>query len=452
MLSTTDDTICAIASPPQGALRGIVRISGSETIAIIQKISADKLPALGARSIRLPIEVVLPVAPDRNPLTLRADTLLWPNAASYTGQPAAELHVSGCPPLLDALTERVCQAGARPARPGEFTLRAFLSGRLDLTQAEAVLGVIDADNEQSLRLALRQLAGGLSIPLAELRDQLLQLLAHLEAGLDFVEEDIEFISQTGLTAALTEISQTLRKTKRQVADRTLSAERPLIVLRGAANAGKSSLLNCLAGQQAAIVANLPGTTRDAVEVKANFGQRQVVLTDTAGFESASSPLQHAMQQMAVDLDQRATLRLLCWDGRQPPPCVDDADRKRTICVRTKCDLANTPDGYNVDTWLPTSSVTGQGIQQLRSTIAGKLDQLLDQGAGGVAGTISRCRVSLDQAIDSIDVAIQIAENGFAQELVAAEMRVAVHAVGEVTGEVYTDDILDRIFSRFCIGK
>src|SRR3954454_5157463 len=191
-----DDTIAAIATASGGGLRGIVRISGPKSVEIAAGFMgaelSESLPTCRRATMHLPRELGLV------PMTL----YLWPTTSSYTRQPSAELHLPGSPPILEAGLEAVCQAGARLARPGEFTLRSFLAGRLDLTQAEAVLGVIDADSRQELESALAQLAGGVARPLRALREQLLDLLAQLEAGLDFVDEDIEFIAAAELKRQL----------------------------------------------------------------------------------------------------------------------------------------------------------------------------------------------------------------------------------------------------------
>ncbi len=459
-MTITEDTICAIASAPSGAARGIIRISGRQTLSILRQALLNS-PAWPQRMAqRLPI--ALPIAGFSQPLTGAA--LVWPTGRSYTGQPSAELHLPGCMPLLDGAIEELVAAGARPARPGEFTLRAFLAGRLDLTQAEAVLGVIDADDQRSLAIALEQLAGGLSGPLGQIRGQLLDLLSHLEAGLDFVEEDIEFITASELSSALADISQRLTTIREQLSTRASSSDLPLVVLRGKPNAGKSRLMNALAGNQAAIVAELAGTTRDTVHTLATVGRHTIRLADTAGVEAGRNAIEQQAQAAGEAIHQRATLRLICWDALDPtPPPVFATDQVPSLWVRTKVDLQPTATATAANdpasdiavlppTWIPTSSLTGVGLDNLKQYIAQTLDSLSDATAGGVANTAVRCAASLDRAIESIAQASQVSAADGGQELVASEMRIALSALGEVTGEVYTDDILDRIFSRFCIGK
>ena len=238
-----DDTIAAIATAPGGALRGIVRLSGAQCVTIAthafepdqtDSSPAGRFPTCRRGTINLPRDL------GRVPVTL----YLWPTTSSYTRQPTAELHLPGSPPLLEAALEIVCQAGARLARPGEFTLRAFLAGRLDLTQAEAVLGVIDAQGRQELDSALAQLAGGLARPLAALREQLLDLLAQLEAGLDFVDEDIEFISPAQLNHQLAAAAQLVENLANQMRDRSESGRLSRVVLVGLPNTGKKQPAQC----------------------------------------------------------------------------------------------------------------------------------------------------------------------------------------------------------------
>jgi tRNA modification GTPase len=297
-----DDTIVAIASAPGGALRGIVRLSGPDSAACVATVfrASDETGSgvFGGRSSSIMEDRSPPKTPDpfsvNGELTLPrslgpipARLYLWPDRRSYTRQPAAELHMAGSPPLLEAVVESLCQAGARLARPGEFTLRAFLAGRLDLTQAEAVLGVIDARGQAQLDTALAQLAGGLAGPLAALRERLLDLLAHLEAGLDFAEEDIEFITPVQLDAQLAAAANEVQQLAQRMHSRRDTTELPRVVLVGAPNAGKSSLFNALAGSDAAIVSDVAGTTRDYVTCRLTAGGQEFLLVDTAGETSAN---------------------------------------------------------------------------------------------------------------------------------------------------------------------
>jgi tRNA modification GTPase len=367
----------------------------------------------------------------------------------------AELHTLGSPPLLDAALRALCAAGARLAEPGEFTLRAFLAGRLDLTQAEAVLGVIDARSRRELDVALSQLAGGLAGPLRQLRERLLDLLAHLEAGLDFVDEDIEFVSAAQLQDELAEAAAAVARLESQMASRGESADECRIVLVGWPNVGKSSLMNALVGEPAAIVSDVAGTTRDYLTRRTSLHGLPCVLIDTAGVETESrGGVSDIAQTLATRQAQQAHVQLVCLDATRRlnawERAVLEAEAPpHRIVVLTKIDGLRATDFASAA--VETSSLTGEGMAALRRAIFDVLGTLAAE-EGCVAGTALRCRESVRRAADSLAHARQAAEDQRGEELVAAEIRLALDELGQVLGAVYTDDVLERIFSRFCIGK
>jgi len=456
-----DDTIAAIASPPGGAARGIVRISGARTLACLQGLfyaenDEDLLPdspEAVSGSLRLPgLASPLP-----------CDLYLWPDGRSYTGQLLAEIHTLGSPPLLETALSAICTRGARMAEPGEFTLRAFLAGRIDLTQAEAVLGVVDAADPRQLDVALTQLAGGLARPLCRLRDNLLELLAHLEAGLDFADEDLPFITPEQLEGQLGEARRLVAKLVEQMTSRSEGSHLIRAVLIGRPNAGKSSLFNALARNTGAIVSEHPRTTRDYLTAELDLEGVKCQLIDTAGMttgaeEIAGPDVSHGPDEAARATAQRQTrqahVQILCLDATdaagnwQREQLLQAADAGRVI-VLTKVDLSPSESGSPA---IRTSAVTGEGIDALRRALR---DAALAAGASGaevVAGTAARCRESLRLAGENLDRAETLVRENLAEELIAAELRLALSELGKVVGAVYTDDVLDRIFSRFCIGK
>lgn len=467
-----DDTIVAIASPPASAARGIVRLSGEDVVPVIQRLgmtdSARWQASRPSRSTgRLSLDAVAPGFG-----AVDVSVLLWPTRQSYTGQPSAELHLIGSLPILSAVVQCCLRAGARAARPGEFTMRAFLAGRLDLTQAEAVLGVIDAENDQSLAAALTQLAGNLSAPLHEARSVLLNLIADVEAALDFADEDIEFISDQTLRLRIGEVADSVAAIEQQLSRRDESRSQLRVVLRGLPNVGKSCLLNALAGDSVAIVSDQAGTTRDVLRATMSDTEHPIELIDTAGLERRSGPSAEAVviglaQTQAETAAAQADVHLWCTDirearGRSVASFIRPPYRASAVHLGIATKADRTPDNHELSRgapndsaadWLPVSSRTGIGLEQLRSRldqIAGQRDE--DQAGGGVLGTAARCRGSLQTAASSLRAAMQLSQQQAGQELVASELRWAASAIGEVTGEVYTDDILDRVFSRFCIGK
>lgn len=451
-----DDTIVAIASPTSPALRGVVRLSGPNVVDVLTRLKIDVASAVAHR---LGFEVNLGDSLG----SVHVDAMVWPTPRSYTGQPSAELHTHGSLPILGRLVRMATEAGARAARPGEFTMRAFLAGRLDLTQAEAVLGVIDAEGRGSLDHALRQLAGNLSRPLETMRSTLLDLLADVEAGLDFVDEDIEFVSDETLIARLTEMRDVLAVTIESLNQRGGGSARRTIALRGKPNAGKSRLLNRLSNSNAAIVADVAGTTRDIVTTECSLGGHPVLLVDTAGIEISTDDVSEQSQSQAIRAAREADLRLWCVDGSGHDAVAElnhlrsvataDADRKTSVIdlfVMTKSDLGDKalPDSGAIT----CSAVTAQGIDDLVGAIVGAIEQRDAEETGSVVGTAARCQQSLDQAMTAITTAIAMTGSGDGHEFVSAELRLAIECLGEVTGAVYTDDILDRVFGRFCIGK
>jgi len=450
-----DETIAAIASAPGGAMRGIIRLSGPDVVGCLARCfranDDSDLTGLDRPTVLPGLLLVPPPIGD-----LPCDLYLWPGSRSYTRQPSGELHTIGSPPLLEAALSTVCVAGARVAEPGEFTMRAFLAGRLDLTQAEAVLGVIDAQGERELDVALSQLAGGLAGPLNSLRNGLLDLLADVEAGLDFVEEDIEFISNEQLDQQLKDAAEQVSVLAEQMASRGESTGSFRIALIGWPNVGKSSLMNALAGHSAAIVAETAGTTRDYLTADIEIGGLKCQLIDTAGIAAENDSEIDAMAQAAtVRQSERAHIQLFCIDATRRINAWerDELEKGQTagrILVLMKTDGLRSTDLHL--SALETSSKTGQGLAELQDAIHQRIVDTLSEETSVVAGTAIRCRESLRLASSGLARARQAVADGIGDEVVAAEIRVALDELGKVVGAVYTDDILDRIFSRFCIGK
>jgi tRNA modification GTPase len=386
----------------------------------------------------------------------------WPNASSYTRQPVAEIHTVGSPPLLECLLRQACSDGARLARPGEFTLRAFLAGRLDLAQAEAVLGVIDAHDQRQLRVALTQLAGGLSHVLHQVRERLLNLCADIEAALDFADEDLQFVSSDEACSTIDQIRGELDQLLSRLSTRAHANKLPRLALRGRPNVGKSTLWNALIGRDAAIVSAVPGTTRDYLEASMSFGGQPCRLIDSAGIDAQlAGPIDRAAQELATRVRDDADLVLLCLDVTRP---LDNWERAELdhggpdLVLLCKCDLV---EPSSLSGWLrpipplpavPTSGATGLGLDQVATAIANCLQQRSSEESSLVAATATRCRESVRLARAALVRAIELVRGQLGQELVAAELREALDQLGLILGTVYTDDILDRVFGRFCIGK
>jgi tRNA modification GTPase len=453
-------TIVAIASPTTAAPRGIVRLSGRDVANVLRSAGIDPPPRTSRFECH--IDVGDPLG------TIDGHMLYWPSNRCYTGQPSAEFHTHGSVPILTAIVDRLCKAGARPARPGEFTMRAFLAGRMDLVQAEAVLGVIEAESRGALNAALTQLAGNVSTPLESTREELLNLLADVEAGLDFVDEDIQFISDEDLIRRLESAHDIVDQAIKQLQTRGGGDRLPVVVLRGLPNAGKSCLINRISGQESSIVTPTAGTTRDSVTIMANLQSTPtavpipVVLVDTAGIEQDRDELTSAMSRQSRQQDSRADVRIWCIDSTASDfkHQADHLHRiasetrragTRDLWVATKTDLTSSSVLPSAD-WIPCSGLTGQGIEALVMRIETELLARDREQTGSIIGTAARCQDALHSASSAIGAALQAAHDEIGHEIVSTELRIAAQAIGEVTGAVYTDDILDRVFSRFCIGK
>jgi tRNA modification GTPase len=438
-----NDTIAAIASPAGPALRGIIRLSGPES----WSIATDGFTAEVDRPLPTRAELrcgVLRVAGLRP--AIPASIAFWPAPRTYTGQQLAEVHTLGAQPVLECVLAHYLGLGARLAEKGEFTLRAFLAGRIDLTRAEAVLSVIDARSPSQLDAALEQLAGGLSSSIDELRDRLLDLLAHIEAGLDFVdEEDVDMIARESLARQIAESSAAISEIVSRFRGRDRPGDCPKVVLAGPPNAGKSRLFNALIGSSEAIVAPIPGTTRDYLSRRVRLDGLEVELIDTAGIQAPTDSIEQDAQDAGARQADIADLVIRCHSGDTRLIGPEPSGRAR-LDIWTKSDLAPAPHGM-----LSTSSVRGDGIESLKRSIASALrTSVLDSDP--LSATGARCRDGLESAANSLLLAAERLRIGGEEELVSIDLRHSIDELGKVVGAVVTDDILDRIFQRFCIGK
>lgn len=439
-----DDTIAALASAPGAALRGIVRVSGARAFETVAELLWPGDPPIEAKTAAcMPRRLRV----DGLSIPLPADVCFWPGRRSYTRQPLAELHLPGSPPILEAVLGSLHARGVRAAQPGEFTLRAFLAGRVDLLQAEAVLGVIDAADPQGLARALAQLGGGVSSQMVQLRGDLLDLLADLEAGLDFADEPIEFVSHSTLVGRLGLARDALASLVARSASRWRSSDRPVVVLAGPPNAGKSSLFNALVGTHAALVSEIRGTTRDYLQVEIDVENLPITLVDTAGDEPATTGVPGRAQSQRQEAIERADLVVWCFPADADERNRARPDGPRSLSIVTKADLLTEPSQA-----LSVSTLRRTGLDQLRTQIVSRLTVQQPDEAGLLGTSAARCRDSLLGAIAALDRAVDIARHEADQELLAIEVRESLEELGKVVGAVYTDDILNRIFSRFCIGK
>jgi tRNA modification GTPase len=440
-----EDTIVAISSATGPALRGIVRLSGSRAFPIVEQLFSSEHP----RRSNYLTPGFLKLAELHSPLP--ADLYCWAKPNTYTGQDLVELHTIGSVPLLERLVAELLRLGARMAQPGEFTLRAFLAGKKDLTQAEAVLGIIEANTTDDLQASLEQLAGGVSQPLAKLRDDLLNLLADVEAGLDFVEEDIQFVSDSDLLTRLSAGLAHLINLRRQLDTRTVSGRALRVAIVGRPNAGKSSLFNALLGREAAIISEQAGTTRDYLTVPVEWSGLSVELIDTAGWQDITDTIEEQAQRLGRQEASRADVLLWCVPAAEEIPKFDElqwSGIRGVQLLRTKSDQLASGGSQSPETWF-CSVHAPESMVQLRMQIIQHLQEL---SKPSLAPSQSRCRGHVEQAMQALRRAHAHVLEQDPAELLALAIREAIEQLGQLTGAVYTNDLLDRIFSRFCIGK
>ena len=441
-MTDLEETIVALSSAPGPGARAIVRLSGVDVLSCLRNLFSPDDPVERRQgrwsgSLRLAqLHSALP-----------ADLYLWASPHSYTGQDLAELHVLSSPPLTELLLAELLAAGARAARPGELTMRGFLAGKLDLTRAEAVLGVIEAGNRAELKQALGQLAGGVTRPLRQLREDLLNLRADIEAGLDFADEDLEFVESKDILSRLGKAMALVTLVGKQVDQRGLG-ERPFrAVLAGRPNAGKSSLFNALSGGRA-LVSPEAGTTRDYLVQRIEWHGVELELADTAGWRAGNYLIETQAQQLGREQADLADLVLLCIPG-DVELTIEEADllerpAPEVLLIGTKADTEPVPEQRTA-----TSAVSGHGLSELRMLLA---QRARSWARPALAPSLSRCRHHVAACLDHLRRAHSSALFGDPPEVLAMELHGALDQLGEMAGAVYTDDLLDRIFSRFCIGK
>ena len=483
MENSVDDTICAIATPVGEGGIGIVRISGAHAVDIAAHVvrPRNQQPLQQLESHRLYLSDVLhpesPLLPgegkgeSQSPAIDEALVVVMRKPQSYTGEDVVEIQTHGGAWILQATCHGLIRHGARMAQPGEFTKRAFLNGRLDLTQAEAVLDTIQATTSRSLQAAQSLLRGSLSKEVDALRERLIRVLAHVEAGMDFAEEDITFIQAAEVQQALTDTQGAVERLIASYEEGRLIREGIKVAIIGRPNVGKSSLLNALLKLDRAIVSDQPGTTRDVIDESLNVRGIPLRLLDTAGLRPTQDMIEGEGIRRTEDAIAEADVLLLVLDGAEGVTGEDRAvfetyGSQRHLLVMNKMDL---PESRAFDAQslpLPTvgegwgegpefvkvSAKTGEGLDHLTSVIQSVCLKEGLEATPSVLVTRLRHKASLEQARRSIEEAMRSLERKESGECVALDIRAALDALAEITGAVSTEDILDRIFQDFCIGK
>jgi tRNA modification GTPase len=445
------DTIAAVSTPPGRGGIGIVRVSGPATSSIAEALLGCVPPPRHAHygAFRDGSETVVD----------RGVALYFPGPRSFTGEDVLELQGHGGPVVMDMLLAAALEQGARPARPGEFSERAFLNGRMDLSQAEAVADLIDSGSRAAVRSAMRSLDGAFSERIHALTGALIEVRAHIEACIDFPEEEIDFLSDPQLDGRLSKLRAQLADIRAGAGRGVLLKEGVRVVLAGQPNVGKSSLMNLLAGRDSAIVTDVPGTTRDLIREHIQLDGLPLHVVDTAGIRPPGDAVEEHGVERAWGAIESADALLLVVDDRSGPGEADRDILDRTpagvarIVVSNKVDLSGRAPGViREDDALRVrlSAKTGAGIEALESALKTCVGYEL-----GDEGTFMARRRHLDalaRTAAAVEAAGEVLHTRRAGELAAEELRQAQRALGEITGEVTSDDLLGEIFSRFCIGK
>nr|WP_303908355.1 tRNA uridine-5-carboxymethylaminomethyl(34) synthesis GTPase MnmE [Thiohalomonas denitrificans] len=444
------DTIAAIATPPGRGGVGIVRVSGSLASVIAERVLGRILPA--RRADYLPF-----LGPDASILD-QGIALFFQNPHSFTGEDVLELQAHGGPVVLDMLLETVVAHGARLARPGEFCQRAFLNNKLDLAQAEAVADLIESGSREAARSALRSLQGEFSQRVYTLVERLIALRINVESAIDFPDEEIDFLAEGEVSAHLRSIRDAVGEVQATARQGRLLREGMTVVLAGRPNAGKSSLLNALAGQESAIVTEIPGTTRDILREQIDIDGMPLHVIDTAGLRDSVDRIEQEGIRRAWAAIEKADRVLLVVDDRLGIEAEERAileklpDGLPVTVVCNKVDLSGREVGEGSDALgaeVRACARTGEGIELLRS----HLKRVMGYEQAGEGAFMARRRhlEALGAATKHLQHAASRLEEG-AGELVAEELRLAQQHLSEITGEFTSDDLLGRIFESFCIGK
>ena len=457
------DTIAAIATPRGEGGIGIVRVSGSLAVPIACKIFRSPRGISPAEFSTHTLNYGHVVHPASNAVIdeVMLGVMLAPK--SYTAEDVVEFNCHGGVVLLQRVLELTLQAGARLAEPGEFTKRAFLNDRLNLAEAEAVVDLIQSKTELNSRVAMDQLSGRLSQEVNALSDRLANLLAEVEASIDFPDEDLDFIDSTAMRETAEAVLKGLNRLMTTASDGKILREGIRVAILGKPNVGKSSLLNTLLQEERAIVTEIPGTTRDTIEESFNLRGIPLKLIDTAGIHQTKDVVEQQGIARSKSYIDGADLLLVMFDASQPLTesdwrLLNAVNRRKTISVLNKVDLPQVTTCADLETHAPEKSVVqtsvlhGEGIEGLKTAILREILTGRETIGEGMIVTnlrhyeaLRRAKIALEQARDSLSQAMP-------HDLIAVDLRTSLDCLGEIVGKITTEDILDRIFSQFCIGK
>ena len=457
-----EDTIVAAATPPGRGAVAIVRLSGPRAIEIAQKLWQSRRKPTRIKAHQLQLGDIRD--PQNGKMLDRAMCVLMPAPRSLTGENVAELHCHGGVYLVRKIVALAAAEGARIAEPGEFSRRAFLNGRIDLTEAEAIADLIDARGTWALHQSLAHLAGALAARVHSLREQVIAIRAHLEAEIDFSDEEIELPSRQAIAADVVTLSENVAVLHQSFTRGRVIREGARAAIIGKPNVGKSSILNLLLGVERAIVTAVPGTTRDLIEESVSLGDYSLVLVDTAGIRESPEEVERIGIERARAAAEQADLLIAVFDSSRSFDAEDAAiielvRGRRGIALLNKHDL---PQRIGADDLrkrelslqvMNFCAVTGDGLTQCREKLAREIEEL----AGGevtneVVISRERHRDALGRTLEALGSALNGLRGRMPPEIVAMDIALAAESLGSITGEVSDEDVLDAIFREFCIGK
>lgn len=442
---TGGDTIAALATAPGTGALAVIRISGPQAREIVQQCT-------GGRVLQ-PRRATLVRVQDARGRTLdEAVATYFAAPASFTGEDTVELSCHGGMLVTRRVTERLLTCGARPAEPGEFSRRAFENGRMDLTQAEAVMDIISAGSDLALRAAQDQLHGTVSAGVTAAADKVLNVTAHVEAYIDFPEEDIAPDTVATMLTTLGEAETTLRRLLATADEGRVLREGVRTAIVGAPNVGKSSLMNLLLGYDRAIVSGVAGTTRDTIEEKVNLGGLCLRLIDTAGLHESADAIEQAGMERSRQAGAAADLILEVADASLPRrPLELPPTGAAHLQLLNKCDLPLHPDWEGNADAIRLSCRTGEGREALEEAVCALF--LTQHGEQDTITAINaRHRHALQEALAALESAAAFLRTAESPEFTAVYLRAALDALGSITGRIDTEDVLTRVFSTFCLGK
>ena len=452
-------TICAISTPPGLGATAMIRISGSEAFSIAGKLFSMKSGFNGLEPNRAKFASIYDNVDGKYSLLDQVVVTKYAAPHSFTGEDVVEISCHGSVYIQQRIIELLVKNGCRMAAPGEFTQRAFLNGKLDLPQAEAVADLIEAQSETAHHAAMKQLQGELSDKMAVLREELLQMASLLELELDFSEEDVEFADRTALLDLLTHIKDEVNRLLQSYKWGTMLKNGIPVAIVGEPNVGKSTLLNALLQQERAIVSDIPGTTRDTIEDTFILNGTLFRFIDTAGIRESGDAIERLGIERSLDTIRRAAVILWIFDARKTAQEIeteiagitnpDDSDEKKIILVGNKTDLAdNKSEKFGNAIYI--SAKKGENI----NLILNEIDSFVQEN--GIRDLTLLTNERHQALLNSILASIERTENGLRgqlpTDLVAEDVRMALHDLGELTGTVSSEDILNNIFGKFCIGK